>query len=58
MSWTPTVEHLGVSRQQAPATEGSPCCRANIVDRQKLWGGSIYRGCAHCGNPVIGGQQK
>lgn len=52
MSLTPSVAHLGISAQQAPKTGGSQCCLANIVDRQKMWGGSVYRGCARCGKAV------
>lgn len=44
--------HLGVSSQQAPATGGSPCCGANIIDRQTLVTGSVYRACQNCGEEV------
>lgn len=44
--------HLGISSQQAPATGGSPCCGANIIDRQRLFSGGIYRACADCGEEV------
>lgn len=43
---------LGISSQQATATGGSPCCGANIVDRQTLVSGAVYRACADCGRPV------
>jgi hypothetical protein len=49
---TPNVSSLGVSGQQAPETEGSPCCGANIIDRQKLFSSRIYRACSNCGNEV------
>jgi len=44
--------NLGISRQQAPKTCGSPCCRTNIMDQQKLMSGHVYRGCAHCGRAL------
>lgn len=44
--------HLRVSARQAPETQGSPCCRANIVDRQTLGTAKPYRACARCGDPV------
>lgn len=46
------VSDVGVSSQQAPATGGSPCCGANIVDRQTLATARIYRACAQCGQKV------
>lgn len=52
MSLTPTISHLGVSAQQAPKTQGSPCCHANIVDRQRLLSGAVNRCCARCGARV------
>jgi hypothetical protein len=52
MRLTPSVSHVGVSAQQAPETHGSPCCQANIHDRQRLWSGSVYRACGHCGTPA------
>ena len=48
--WRPS--QLRVSGRQAPETAGSPCCQANIVDRQKLLTGGIYRACSECGQPV------
>lgn len=47
-----TPSHTGVSSQQAPATGGSPCCRANIVDRQTLGTARVYRACEDCGGEV------
>jgi hypothetical protein len=44
--------NLGISDKQAPKTQGSPCCHANIIDRQRLFSSRIYRGCAHCGRAV------
>jgi hypothetical protein len=44
--------HLGVSGQQAPKTGGSPCCQANIIDRQTMATAKVYRACANCGKAV------
>lgn len=44
--------HLQVSGQQAPATGGSPCCQATVIDRQTLVSGKVYRACASCGKAV------
>lgn len=52
MKVTPTVSHLGISSQQAPETGGSPCCQANIVDRQTLLSSEVYRACGRCGKRV------
>jgi hypothetical protein len=51
MSWR-HPSHLRVSSRQAPATGGSPCCQANIVDRQAMMTGRVYRACAECGAEV------
>lgn len=48
--------HLGVSARQAPKTQGSPCCHANILDRQRLLSAEVYRGCACCGRRVEDGR--
>jgi hypothetical protein len=51
-SITPLNADRGISDQQAPATGGSPCCGANIVDAQTLMTARIYRACAQCGRGV------
>jgi hypothetical protein len=47
-----TPSHRDVSGQQAPATGGSACCQATIVDRQTLLTGRVYRACVNCGAEV------
>jgi hypothetical protein len=49
---TPLPADRGISKEQAPATGGSPCCGANIVDAQTLMTARTYRACARCGSEV------